>query len=62
MEAERLYKEGKLGDAIAALQEELRSNPQDVPRRTLLFELLLFKGEGERARTQLDVIETADPA
>lgn len=62
MEAERLYKEGKLGEAIARLQEELRSDPHDVPRRTFLFELLLFKGEFERARKQLDVIETADPA
>lgn len=62
MEAERLYKEGKLGEAIASLQEELRSNPHDVPRRTFLFELLLFKGEFDRARKQLDVIETADPA
>ena len=44
MEAERLYKEGKLGEAIASLQEELRSDPHDVPRRTFLFELLLFKG------------------
>jgi len=62
VEAERLYKEGKLGEAIASLQEELRSNPHDVPRRTFLFELLLFKGEFDRARKQLDVIETADPA
>jgi type VI secretion system protein ImpE len=62
VEAERLYKEGKLGEAISSLQEELRSNPRDVPRRTFLFELLLFQGEFERARKQLDVIETADPA
>lgn len=62
MDAERLYKEGKLGEAIASLQEELRSNPHDVPRRTFLFELFLFKGEFDRARKQLDVIETADPA
>lgn len=62
MDAQRLYKEGKLGDAIASLQEELRSDPHDVPRRTFLFELLLFKGDFHRARKQLDVIETADPA
>ena len=61
MEAERLYKEGKLGEAIASLQEELRSDPHDVPRRIFLFELLLFQGEFERARKQLDVVETADP-
>lgn len=62
MEAQRLYREGKLSGAIASLQEELRSNPQDVPRRTFLFELLCFQGEFERARKQLEVIEGADPA
>ena len=62
MEAERLYKEGKLGEAIASLQEELRSDPQDVPRRTFLFELLLFRAEFDRARKQLDIIESADPS
>jgi len=61
VEAERLFKEGKLDEAIASLQEELRSNPHDVPGRIFLFELLLFKGEFDRARKQLDVVETADP-
>lgn len=62
MEADRLYKEGKLADAIASLQEELRSDPQNVPRRTFLFELLCFQGEFDRARKQLEIIESADPA
>lgn len=61
MEAERLYKEGNLGEAVASLQEELRSDPQDMPRRTFLFELLCFQGEFDRARKQLEVIETTDP-
>jgi len=61
VEAERLYKDGKLIDAIASLQEELRSDPHDVERRIFLFELLLFQGDFERARKQLDVVETADP-
>ncbi|MGD2120802.1 MAG: type VI secretion system accessory protein TagJ [Gemmatimonadota bacterium] len=62
MEANRLYKEGKLGDAIALLQDELRSDPHDVPRRTFLFELLCFQGQFDRAWKQLEVIETADPS
>ena len=62
MEADHLFKEGKLGDAIASLQGELRSEPQDVPRRTFLFELLCFQGQFERARKQLEVIESADPS
>ena len=61
MEADRLYKEGRLGEAISSLQEELRSNPQDVTRRTFLFELLCFQGQFDRAVKQLDVIENADP-
>ena len=62
MEADRLYKEGKLADAIASLQDELRSSPHDVPRRTFLFELLCFQGQFERAWKQLEVIESADPS
>lgn len=62
MEAERLFREGNLGEAIASLQEELRSDPQSVPMRTFLFELLCFQGEFDRARKQLDVVESADPA
>jgi len=62
VEAERLFKEGKLSEAIASLQGELRSDPQDVPRRTFLFELLCFQGQFERARKQLEVIESADPS
>jgi len=61
VEAERLYREGKLGEAIASLQEDLRSNPHDVPGRIFLFELLLFRGDFQRARKQLDVVENADP-
>lgn len=62
MDAERLFKEGKLGEAISSLQEELRSDPQDVLRRTFLFELLCFQGQFDRAQKQLEVIESADPA
>ncbi len=62
MEANRLYKEGKLGDAIGLLQDELRSDPHDVSRRTFLFELLCFQGQFDRAWKQLEVIETADPS
>jgi type VI secretion system protein ImpE len=51
-----LYREGKLREAIAALGEELRSNPLDVKRRTFLFELLLFAGEYDRAEKQLDLL------
>jgi type VI secretion system protein ImpE len=55
-----LYREGKLREAIAALGEELKSNPLDAKRRTFLFELLLFAGEYDRAEKQLDLLASAN--
>ncbi|MDX1394528.1 MAG: type VI secretion system accessory protein TagJ [Gemmatimonadota bacterium] len=59
--AEQLFEEGRLDDAIEALNEALRSDPTDVQSRTFLFELLCFSGAHARARAQLDAISTADP-
>jgi type VI secretion system protein ImpE len=56
-----LYREGKLREAVAALGDELRSNPLDVKRRTFLFELLLFAGEFDRAEKQLEILAGANP-
>lgn len=59
--AKELLREGKLAEAIAALAEELRSDPGDEQRRTFLFELLCFNGEFERALRHLDVLAAASP-
>jgi len=56
-----LYKEGRLSEAIEALNQTLRADPTDVRSRTFLFELLCFSGAFERARRQLDAIGAADP-
>ena len=56
-----LYREGKLREAIAALGDEVRSNPLDAKRRTFLFELLLFAGEFDRAEKQLDLLAGNNP-
>ena len=56
LDARTLYQEGKLSEAIAALNAEVRDRPTDVQRRTFLFELLCFAGDYERARKQLDVL------
>lgn len=56
MTARELYKAGKLKEAIAALNIEVRDNPGDVQRRTFLFELLAFAGEYDRAEKQLGVL------
>ena len=59
-EADRLYREGRLRDAIDALNGALREDPTDLRARTFLFELLCFAGDFDRARAQLDGISTAD--
>ena len=56
MTARELYKAGKLKEAIAALNLEVRDNPTDVQRRTFLFELLAFAGDYDRAEKQLGVL------
>lgn len=56
MTARELYQAGKLKEAIAALNVEVRDNPGDVRRRTFLFELLAFAGEFDRAEKQLGVL------
>lgn len=54
--AQQLYAEGKLDEAIEALGVELRSYPTDAQRRTFLFELLTFAGQWDRAEKQLGVL------
>jgi len=61
LDAKTLYQEGKLTEAIAALNAEVRDRPTDVQRRTFLFELLCFAGDYDRARKQLDVLARGDP-
>ncbi len=61
MDAKTLYQEGKLTEAIAALNAEVRDRPTDVQRRTFLFELLCFAGDYDRAVKQLDVLARSDP-
>lgn len=61
MDPQALYREGRLTEAIASLNAELRDHPSDVRRRTFLFELLCFAGDYERASKQLDVLAKADP-
>ena len=61
MNAEELYKEGRLTEAIETLNGVLRADPTDLRSRVFLFELLCFAGKYERARRQLDAVGTADP-
>jgi type VI secretion system protein ImpE len=54
--AKEYFQAGKLNEAIAALNQEVRDNPTDVQRRTFLFELLCFAGEYDRAEKQLNLL------
>jgi type VI secretion system protein ImpE len=56
MDAVALYRAGQLKPAITALGDELKKQPLDAKRRTMLFELLCFAGEYDRAEKQLDML------
>ena len=55
MTARELYQAGKLDEAVGA-ECRLRNYPEDVKRRTFLFELLCFAGNFDRAEKQLDIL------
>src|SRR5215475_3490379 len=55
MTPQQLLQAGKLDEAIQAISAEVRDNPQDVKRRTFLFELLCFAGDLDRAEKHLDL-------
>jgi type VI secretion system protein ImpE len=54
MNAAELFREGRLGEAVAAQTSEVKSRPLDSDARFLLFVLLSFAGELERAEAQLE--------
>ncbi|MCP4408409.1 MAG: virulence protein SciE type [Gammaproteobacteria bacterium] len=52
--------EGKLSDALDALQSQVRNNPSEAKLRIFLFQLLAVMGEWKRAMTQLEVAGELD--
>lgn len=56
-----LFHAGKLNEAIAAANAEVRRKPGELGGRVLLAELLLFAGNLERADVILDAASQADP-
>ncbi|HEX7359181.1 MAG TPA: tetratricopeptide repeat protein, partial [Bryobacteraceae bacterium] len=57
MDAQQLFKAGKLSETISALNQHLRDDPADLRSRTFLFEALCFAGDYDRAEKQLDIVE-----
>jgi len=60
MSAEDLLRDLKLDESLAALQQQVRSNPADAKARVFLFQLLCVLGQYERALTQLNVAGDMD--
>ncbi|MFK8017747.1 MAG: type VI secretion system accessory protein TagJ [Gammaproteobacteria bacterium] len=62
MDARELVREGRLADALTALQNDVRAAPADAKQRTFLFQLLAVMGQWDRALTQLNVAGEMDPS
>lgn len=60
MTAEECLRAGKLDDALAALQAEIRKDPNHVRNRIFLFQLSIVLGRWDRALTQLKVVSDLD--
>lgn len=58
--AQQYLSEGRLDDALAALQAQIRKNPADADLRVFLFQLLAVKADWERALKQLLVCGELD--
>ncbi|MEX2219531.1 MAG: type VI secretion system accessory protein TagJ [Phycisphaerales bacterium] len=61
MDARTLVREGKPSEALAALQEHIRSSPAGAADRIFLFQLLSVLGQWDRALTQLNVAAEMEP-
>jgi type VI secretion system protein ImpE len=61
MTAKDHYEAGRLKEAIAALNDEVKRHPADSSRRGFLCELLCFAGELDRADLNLDTLAHQDP-
>lgn len=57
MNASELYNAGKLAEAIDAQIQEVKNHPADHAKRLFLFELLVFTGDLDRARRQIDAVQ-----
>ncbi|MCY2996113.1 MAG: type VI secretion system accessory protein TagJ [Planctomycetota bacterium] len=60
MSAQQTLRDGKLDEALAELQQEVRRDPSDAKLRVFLFQLLAVQGQWDRALTQLDVTGELD--
>lgn len=60
MNSKDLIKEGKLAEARSQLVAAVKAHPGDTASRTLLFQVLLFSGEWEKAQRHLESLAELD--
>ncbi|HHP7235659.1 MAG TPA: type VI secretion system accessory protein TagJ [Desulfobacterales bacterium] len=60
MDARELIREGRLSDARSRLTESVKANPGDSGSRTMLFQVLAYAGEWDKARRHLEVLAGQD--
>ena len=61
MNPKELIRAGKLSEARRKLVEEVKAAPSDTGNRTLLFQVLSFCAEWDKAERQIDLIAIQDP-
>ncbi len=61
MNATDLIRAGRLTEARTLLIEHVKSSPGDTGNRTLLFQVLVFLGELDKAERHLEAIAAQDP-
>ena len=61
MNAKEIIAAGRLLDARQQLTEEVKKAPSDSAKRTLLFQVLAFLGEWDKADRHLDLIAATNP-
>jgi type VI secretion system protein ImpE len=61
MDANQLFRAGRLRDAVTAVQDEIRSRPTDRDRRWLLVEMLCLDGRLDKADAQLEILAMQAP-
>jgi type VI secretion system protein ImpE len=61
MDAKDLLKAGRLKEARERITEEVKASPADAAKRTLLFQVLSFCGEWDKAERHLDILAAGNP-
>ncbi len=57
---QELYRQGRLADAVAAMNAEVKAHPTDIAARGFLAELLCFEGNHQRVDLLLDQMAGLD--